>query len=366
MRNRLERHLRRATAIALFLTACGERRPESAGAMAEPIQGGAPDSEHSFAVGVLREREGLGFCSGVLIAPNLVVTARHCVTRMASTSIDCPSTSFGPSYAPEDFRVTIESRIVPDAAFVNVADIIVPRPAAEAFCGNDIAVLRLAENVRAVAFAEPALDGTALQHTLDGNETLAIGYGLDSPEDALGRSIGVRRIKRHLQNACVSRGDGEPACAEESSETLIVSGELMVEDAGACTGDSGSGLFEEPAFERGEWSVLGVLSRGSVSPDGSQCVGSVYSRVDVWASFLSGAAAEGARHGKYGVPAWAHPGSACDDDDCNSAPIPAASCAATIQAPPTGQNAGAFACVLLVFTALGRRRQRAHPPPGRD
>src|SRR5204862_251245 len=63
---------------------CGTSSPprEDARVSTAAIQGGEIDTTHKFAVGVCAGGAGPGdcayICSGALIAPNLVVTARHC------------------------------------------------------------------------------------------------------------------------------------------------------------------------------------------------------------------------------------------------------------------------------------------------
>src|SRR4051812_23231959 len=56
------------------------------------IFGGEKDDDDGES-GVVALRVGTGstfeLCSGALIAPNLVLTARHCVTHNATTSVSC-------------------------------------------------------------------------------------------------------------------------------------------------------------------------------------------------------------------------------------------------------------------------------------
>ena len=57
------------------------------------IFGGAKDDDSDAIPGVVALRVGSGttfeLCSGALIAPNVVLTARHCVTKNATTSVAC-------------------------------------------------------------------------------------------------------------------------------------------------------------------------------------------------------------------------------------------------------------------------------------
>jgi len=47
-----------------------------------------------------------GLCTGTLLAPNLVVTARHCVAPPAGNTVDCSSATFGPMVAASQVNVT--------------------------------------------------------------------------------------------------------------------------------------------------------------------------------------------------------------------------------------------------------------------
>src|SRR5439155_15051516 len=64
--------------LALLIGACGGGAGDAA-ATEEPIQGGRRDSGDP-AVGVVWFQGG-GFCSGALIAPDVVLTAGHCVQQ---------------------------------------------------------------------------------------------------------------------------------------------------------------------------------------------------------------------------------------------------------------------------------------------
>src|SRR5580658_7623248 len=70
---------------------------------ANEIQGGTADTTHRFAVGVCGGAFGGPdggnncqlLCSGALIAPNLVISARHCVDNVSNEKVDCATDTFG-------------------------------------------------------------------------------------------------------------------------------------------------------------------------------------------------------------------------------------------------------------------------------
>src|SRR5262245_50714515 len=80
--------------VAVSMLACGSAassdqnsasKKESVGTSRSAIQGGVLDTKSSFAVAIRLER---GLCSGTLIAPNLVLTARHCTEQTPSRRSD--------------------------------------------------------------------------------------------------------------------------------------------------------------------------------------------------------------------------------------------------------------------------------------
>src|SRR3954471_19069045 len=95
-----------AGCAALAVSACGDQLPGSVSLSAGPIQGGSNDNTHTFAVGIISKMTGgYGICSGALLAPNLVATARHCVADVGSAAITCSKTKFGTVRAANTFTV---------------------------------------------------------------------------------------------------------------------------------------------------------------------------------------------------------------------------------------------------------------------
>src|SRR5450631_3208890 len=88
--------------LALVACAGSSNAPtERTSNTSSPVQGGKGDSGDPYAVGVCGGGPNACdlICSGALIAPNLVMTARHCVND-APQQIDCKSAQFGSQRIP--------------------------------------------------------------------------------------------------------------------------------------------------------------------------------------------------------------------------------------------------------------------------
>jgi trypsin len=119
----------------LVLGACGPPSGSShdpTGTTAAAIAGGSVDTTDGFAVGVCGTDTVPGtcqlICSGVLIAPNLVATARHCVEQVSGTTIDCSVSTFGAPLGPASaFWITTNYVMLqPSAGWHQVAKVVTP------------------------------------------------------------------------------------------------------------------------------------------------------------------------------------------------------------------------------------------------
>lgn len=287
--------------LGLVLTAgcASSLDDEDIGTQSSAIQGGTADTTRSYSVGVCVGGTTNGdcpfVCTGTLIAPNLVVTARHCVQDVPNPAAVKCTDRFGGSHGTA--RVTTHHRLNQGTTgWHGVRKIYVPRDGDEV-CGNDIALLILSDNV-APSEAKPVTP--AVQYSLLSAENrfrrlTAIGYGKTSPA---ANDSGTRRILQNIPVACIP-GHASLDCGSLSDR--ITKTEFYTGD-GTCGGDSGSGALEQSSFDRGEPLVFGVLSRGGEEDD--TCVGGVYTRLDSWREFIVNVATEAATTGGYATPAW--------------------------------------------------------------
>jgi hypothetical protein len=225
--------------------------------------------------------------------------------------IDCATSTFGSVLPTSDLFVTTSAQLPmgPSSSFVRIAQngIIVPSGAGQTgVCGNDIALLVLAQSVQLPQYVTPAIQPPMTDHQTYTTNVTAIGYGINNPMDDAGTSAGVRRIKENVPLYCISNDKNFPDCLTGmNASQVITAGEFVSGDASTCEGDSGSSAFDQGSFDNGKWVSFGVLSRGGVSNDNTTCIQPIYTRFDAWGSLLSDAAAQAASAGGYTLPAWA-------------------------------------------------------------
>jgi hypothetical protein len=195
----------------------------------DAIAGGVRDRGRHPAVVALRLRDG-GLCTGTLVGPRAVLTARHCVSETVE-SLRCPTrrAQVIRDLDPRGMEVTNadDARAAPTLA--RGVDLVLLDD--NTLCGADVAVLLLD---RAISGVTPLrLGGRALA---PGDMVTVVGYGRRGDT----RRAGVG--ERYLRAAVPVRA---------------VSADEFITGTSGCPGDSGG-----PALDPRTPQILGVVSRG--------------------------------------------------------------------------------------------------------
>jgi hypothetical protein len=258
---------------------CSSAPAESVAPAPQAIAGGELDTEHTDVFGLItQEGQEVGACSATLIAPNLLLTARHCVSMDVTKQVVCGQSELGETHPASDIFATNDAQLGSDSDWFSASEVHVPTEGDDT-CGYDVALVVLSELVptTTAVSAVPRIDRDVEQGELYD----AVGYGLPGT----GR-FGARRMRTGLQVEC------EPGrCG------VGVRGGEFRGETGVCEGDSGG-----PAFDA-DGKVVGVVSRG-----GEECSTPVYSTVTAWRDLIVEVAEHAALVGGYQAPFWVKSG----------------------------------------------------------
>ncbi|HEY8946488.1 MAG TPA: S1 family peptidase, partial [Polyangiaceae bacterium] len=225
---------------AFAATGCGD----SPAATEQPLRaedsivGGEVDTEHRH-VFMLVTIAGNYYqaCTATLIAPNLLLTARHCISSNEDEVVICGRSDLGPPLPATSIRASNAVNVQEARRWYEGASVHVPQEGSDT-CGYDVALVVLTENVPA-SVAVPAVPRID-REVAEGEPYVAVGYGLDEQGEQ-----GGRLMREGLFVSCAPGECGRVAPAGE-----------FIGDTGVCQGDSGG-----PAFDAAG-KVVGIVSRG--------------------------------------------------------------------------------------------------------
>ncbi len=230
-----------------------QARPAN-GTIAPKLYGGSLDSRDESVVALeMNMPDGSKeLCSGALLAANVVVTARHCVTPTLTKKVVCSEhgtsengNHFGDDAPPGTINVFRGAHAQLDAT-PDAQGKAVVHDDAKVVCDHDVAFLILD---RALPNVKPYVIRTG--GGVDASEHVNIvGYG----KNDVGAALGTRLQKLDVPVLAIGAGTS-------ASKTALGAHEFEV-GTGSCGGDSGG-----PAFSAQTGAIIGVVSRGGDCAD---------------------------------------------------------------------------------------------------
>ncbi len=252
---------------------------EHTGAASAAIYGGVLDDDGAansavVALTVGASTANLVLCTGTLIAPNVVLTAHHCVGSNLAPTLTCDDTGtsatgaqIGADVNPSIIHVFVGAQPdltspTPDAVGAAIFD-----TESTTLCNADIAVVLLDRNIPSITPLAVRLSGA----TRAGETVRAVGFGQNDQGSPTGT-----RFRRDGVSVLATGAEVSP------SGTALGSNEMEL-GTSTCEGDSGG-----PAISEESGAIVGVVSRGGGCGDD---FGHVYTMTAGFASLLTTAMA---------------------------------------------------------------------------
>ncbi len=243
----------RRIAPALVASILGIACTAASASRTEPLVQGTPSSDASvLAVIHTRPTGTRQLCTGTLVAPTLVLTAKHCVYEDMGGAAWEPIPTSDLSVAIGDSVASATDEI----AVTSIATTAGPYHDGDGAIGGDLALLTLA--------SAPA-----------GLVPHAITLGAPAVSEAI-RIVGFGYTEAGGAGTLGTRNEGSAGIVSVAAGTFTSEGASWT-----CTGDSGG-----PAFRASDGALIGVTSIG---PRGCPASESIYTRLDAQRALLEAA-----------------------------------------------------------------------------
>lgn len=303
-------------ASALLAVACGvnpQEAEKTSATSARIIDGTASSIDQDSTVLIMIG--GRGGCTGTLVAPNLVLTARHCVTETDEGAL-CKTDGtpydgggLGANYSAGSlliYKGQLAGAMADDPSKASAKGKQLFVESTNTYCDADVAFILLDRNVSA-----PVAPIRLGEGAREGETVTAVGWGLT--EDG-------RLPSKRLQRSGIKVEAVGPFSFDTTTKIGLAKSEFMIGE-GICSGDSGGPAFASTG------AVVGVVSRGGNGEQGGgadSCIGSqtigIYTHLANKRTLVDRAfKASGYQVRDEGTPPGLVAGEACVDNvDCSS------------------------------------------------